>query len=51
MKSDRRKGQALVEYVVATGMLLGVLLMLTLFLYTFKEYGKRILDLIAFDYP
>ena len=46
-----RGGQALVEYVVATGLLFGLLLMLTLFLYAFKEFGGRVLDLIAFEYP
>ncbi|MCX6995738.1 MAG: hypothetical protein NTV49_01300 [Kiritimatiellaeota bacterium] len=46
-----RSGQAMVEYVVATGLLLGTLAMLALVLYTFREYGGRVLDMVAFDYP
>jgi uncharacterized membrane protein len=46
-----RAGQVMVEYVVVTGLLLGVLVMLAVFLYAFKEYGDRILDLIAYEYP
>ena len=46
-----RSGQAMVEYVVATGLLLGTLAMLALVLYTFREYGARVLDIVAYDYP
>ena len=46
-----RSGQAMVEYVVVTGLLLGTLAMLALVLYTFREYGARVLDMVAFDYP
>ena len=46
-----RWGQAMVEYMVATGLLLGTLAMLALLLYVFKEYGGRVLDLVAYDYP
>ena len=46
-----RSGQAMVEYMVATGLLLGTLAMLALLLYVFKEYGGRVLDLVAYDYP
>ena len=46
-----RSGQAMVEYMVATGLLLGTLAMLALLLYVFKEYGGRVLDLVDYDYP
>ena len=46
-----RAGQVMVEYVVVFGLLIGTLLMLAMFLYVFKEYGGRVLDLIAYDYP
>lgn len=45
------RGQAMVEYLVITGILLASLAILTLFLETFKEYGTRILDMVASDYP
>ncbi|MBU4428625.1 MAG: hypothetical protein KKG09_07825 [Verrucomicrobia bacterium] len=46
-----REGQAMVEYLVVTGILLASLAILTLFLNTFQEYGSRILDMVASDYP
>jgi hypothetical protein len=46
-----RRGQTLTEYAVMTGVLLGVVAVAALFLYTFKEYGGRILDLVASEYP
>ena len=46
-----RAGQALVEYIVVTGMLLASLAILALFLVTFREYGDRILDMAGSDYP
>jgi hypothetical protein len=46
-----RRGQTLTEYAVAMGVLMGVIAMAALFLYTFKEYGGRILDLVASEYP
>ena len=47
----RKSGQAMVEYVVLTGLLLGTLLLLAMFLVAFKEGGGRELDLIAYEYP
>ena len=48
---SRREGQAMVEYLVMTGILLASLAILTLFLVTFKEYGYRILEMVGSDYP
>ena len=51
-KARRRKaGQAMVEYAVLTGLTLGILLLLAVFLFAFKEAGGRVLDLIAYEYP
>ena len=47
----RCSGQAMVEYMVAAGMLMAALAILTLFLTTFSEYGTRVLDLMASEYP
>ena len=47
----RKAGQAMVEYAVLTGLTLGILLVLAVFLYAFKETGGRVLDLIAYEYP
>lgn len=49
--SSSQRGQAMVEYLVITGILLASLAILTLFLETFKEYGYRILDMVSSDYP
>ena len=46
-----RQGQAMVEYVVVAGTLVLVCAMLALFLRIFAEYGARVLDTIAADYP
>jgi hypothetical protein len=47
----RKSGQALMEYLVVTGMLLAVVVMLALFLYVFKQYGGRVLELMASEFP
>ncbi len=46
-----RRGQTLTEYAITVGVLLGVVAVAALFLYTFKEYGGRVLDLVASEYP
>ena len=48
---ESRGGQAMVEYLVMTGIFLASLAVLALFLVTFKEYGYRILDMVSSDYP
>ena len=47
----RREGQAVLEYVVTAGIMMALVAMVALLLYTFKEYGGRILDLVASEYP
>jgi len=46
-----RRGQAASEVVLMMGMTIGLVIMLALLLYTFKEFGGRILNLLASDYP
>lgn len=46
-----RSGQAMAEYAIVAGMLVAVWFMLTLFLRVFGEYGARILNMVAADYP
>lgn len=48
---ERRGGQAMVEYAMVAGMLTASVLILAVFLYTFKEYGGRVLDLVSSEYP
>ena len=46
-----REGQTLTEYVIVAGVLVGVVAVLSVFLYTFREQSGRVLDLVAWDYP
>ena len=48
---DRTAGQAMVEYVMVAGILTAMVLTLAVFLYTFREYSGRTLDLVSSDYP
>lgn len=46
-----RSGQVMLEYAIVAGILVVVVAMLALFLYTFKEQGGRVMDLISADFP
>lgn len=50
-KRATREGQALVEYVVTAGVLVAAATALAVFLYAFREYAGRVLDLMASEYP
>lgn len=39
------------EFLIAAGIFLASVAMLAIFLYTFREYGERILNLAASEYP
>lgn len=41
----------MVEYIIVAGMLIATVAILAVFLYTFKEYGGRVLDLVSSEYP
>ena len=45
------RGQAMVEYVVITAILLATVAILAVFLYAFREQGDRVLELLGYDYP
>jgi hypothetical protein len=49
--AQRRSGQALVEYVIVAAMMVAALAILAVFLYTFREFGGRVLSLVASEYP
>jgi hypothetical protein len=44
-------GQATVEYAIVAGVLVAVVAIMGLLLTTFGDYGERILEMIASDYP
>ena len=44
-------GQAMVEYAITAGILISTVAILSVFLYTFREYAGRILDMVASEYP
>lgn len=44
-------GQATLEYAVVAGVLVAMVIIISLFLTTFSDYDKRVLDIIASDYP
>jgi hypothetical protein len=46
-----RRGQAMAEYAIVAGLLISALAILTLFLSTFSQYGNRVLETVASDYP
>jgi len=46
-----RSGQAAIEYVVGAVVLVGAVAILAVFLYTYREHGVRVLDLVASEYP
>lgn len=46
-----QSGQTIVEYVMIMGILLAAMGVLSLFLQTFKDFGVRVLELVASDYP
>jgi hypothetical protein len=48
---NRKVGQVMLEYVVVVAMTLGILVTLGFFIYVFKEYGGRILDIVSSDFP
>jgi len=50
-RKELKAGQAMTEYVIVAGMLTAAVAILAVFLYTFKEYGGRVLDLVSSDYP
>lgn len=48
---NRKAGQTTVEYAVVTGVLLALAAIVGFLLTTLGEYGERLLEMIASDYP
>lgn len=46
-----RGGQAMIEYVIIAAMLISAVAVAAVLLYTFREHGGRVLDLVASEYP
>lgn len=44
-------GQAMIEYIIVLVCLLGLVLVLSILIYAFRQNGVRILDLVASEYP
>ena len=49
--ADRRSGQVMIEYVIVAAMLMSTIAILAVFLYSFREFGGRVLNLVASEYP
>ena len=49
-RGDRR-GQAMVEYMLAVVVVIGLLVVMAYLLYALKQNGNRVLDLVASEYP
>ena len=50
-KARHSGGQATVEYAIVAGVLVAVVAITGFLLATFGDYGERILEMIASDYP
>jgi len=46
-----KKGQAVIEYVIMTLLLLSTAVVLSIFLYTYKQHSERVVNLVASEYP
>jgi uncharacterized protein (UPF0333 family) len=50
-RSGPRRGQAAVEYLVVAGVLLATVVIVSIFLHSFKEQSDRVLNIAASEYP
>ena len=46
-----RRGQSAVEFLVVTGVLLATVAVFAVFLYTYRGYSNRVLNLVAAENP
>ena len=46
-----RSGQAMVEYVIALAMTIGIVIAMAFLMVAIKQNGSRTLDLVASEYP
>lgn len=50
-KSNKHSGQAMIEYIIVMLAMMGVVALLSLFLYAARQQSNRTLDLVASEYP
>lgn len=50
-RSGPRRGQAAVEYLLVAGVLLATVVIISIFLHSFKEQSDRVLNIAASEYP
>lgn len=48
---EKRRGQAMIEYLIVFVAMLGVVTVLSLCLYAVRQKSNRTLDLVASEYP
>ena len=46
-----RRGQAMIEYMIVSVMLLSLVALFALLLYALRQHSGRVLDLVASEYP
>jgi hypothetical protein len=46
-----QSGQIMLETVIVAASMLALVAIMGLLIYVFKEHGRRVLDLLASDYP
>jgi len=44
---DRKRGQVMLEYVIALGVFVSLVSICAALIYVFRAYGNRVLDIIA----
>ncbi len=44
---DRKRGQVMLEYVIALGVFISLVSICAALIYVFRAYGNRVLDIIA----
>ncbi len=49
--SGRRRGQAMIEYIVVAGLLLTTVALCALMLHALRQQSARVLELVASDSP
>jgi hypothetical protein len=51
LPSRLRTGQVMIEYMIGAVVLVGAVTILAVFLYTMRENGARVFDLVSSEYP
>jgi hypothetical protein len=46
-----KNGQAMIEYVIMMVLLLSSVVVLSIFLYTYKQHSDRVVNLVSSEYP